>query len=85
MCAHAVGALVRPQPKEGRMVVMVPDASVAEAARTLGVTPQRVRQILAASQLRYQQTSLGRLIDPDDLERLGREREERQRRDHDNH
>jgi excisionase family DNA binding protein len=64
------------------MTVTIPGLSVAEAARALGVTPQRVRQILAAGELRYQRTSLGRLIDESDVERLRREREQRQRRDH---
>lgn len=67
------------------MMVTIPGLSVAEAARALGVTPQRVHQILAAGELRYQQTSLGRLIDEADLERLRREREQRQRRDHSIH
>jgi hypothetical protein len=34
-----------------------------------------VRQILAAGELPYQRTSLGRLIDESDVERLRQERE----------
>ena len=61
------------------MTVTIPGLSVAEAARTLGVTPQRVRQILAAGELRYQRASLGRLIDESDVERLRLERPNRER------
>jgi excisionase family DNA binding protein len=62
------------------MTVMIPGLSVAEAAWALGVTPQRVRQILAAGELRYQRISLGRLIDESDVERLRREQEAKQRK-----
>ena len=78
MPVHAVAVPANNQPK----TVTIPGLSVAEAARALGVTPQRVRQILAAGELRYQKTSLGRLIDEADLERLRAEREERRRPQH---
>ena len=49
--------------------------SPAEAARELGVTPQRVRQLLAAGRLDYQWTPLGRVIDAAAVEALRTERE----------
>jgi excisionase family DNA binding protein len=53
--------------------------SPAEAARVLGVTPHRVRQMLDSGQLGYQRTALGRLSNPGDVERLRRERADRQK------
>ncbi len=53
--------------------------TTSEVARELGVTPVRVRQLLARSQLVHVETPLGRLIDPADLERLQRDRAERQK------
>jgi predicted site-specific integrase-resolvase len=52
----------------------------SEAARTLGITPARVRQMLTTGQLRYVATPLGRVVDADDVERLRQEREARQAR-----
>jgi hypothetical protein len=49
--------------------------STAEAARELGVTPARVRQLLQAQRLDYDQTTLGRLIHPASVARLKAERE----------
>ncbi len=57
------------------MVSTIAGLSTAEAARELGLAAARIRQMLSASQLRYHQTSLGRLIDPVDVERLHQERE----------
>ena len=51
--------------------------SPAQAARELGLTPQRVRQLLVSGQLRYQATPLGRLIDADAVKALRIEREQR--------
>lgn len=48
--------------------------SPSEAARTLGLTPQRVKQIAAAGQLDCKHTALGRLIDSASLDRLVQER-----------
>jgi hypothetical protein len=54
----------------------IPGVSPAAAAKRLGLTTQRIRQLLAGGQLRYVQTSLGRLIDEGDLQRLISEREQ---------
>jgi excisionase family DNA binding protein len=47
------------------------------AARRLGVSEARVRQLLSSGQLPSVSTELGRLIPKPDLERLAREREVR--------
>ena len=39
----------------------------AQAARLLGVTPQRVRQLADAGSLTCTRTPLGRLLDPDSV------------------
>jgi hypothetical protein len=54
--------------------------TTTQAARRLGVSAVRIHQILCAGQLRYMETSLGRLIDPADLERLAAERERTRRK-----
>lgn len=48
--------------------------SPAAAARELGVTPQRVRQLLAAGRLDYEWTPLGRVVDAGAVEALRLER-----------
>jgi hypothetical protein len=48
--------------------------SVAQAARMLELTPARIRQMTNAGQIKHRMTPLGRLIDTEDVERLGRER-----------
>ena len=45
-----------------------------QAAHRLGLSPQRVKQMLAAGQLACLRTPLGALIDPEDLDRLIAER-----------
>jgi excisionase family DNA binding protein len=55
---------------------MIPGVTPADAAKRLGLTTQRIRQLLASGQLAYTQTALGRLIDEDDLQRLISEREQ---------
>jgi hypothetical protein len=52
-----------------------PKLTTAEAARALGVTPARVRQLLQAQRLVYEPTPLGRLIDPASVARFKAERE----------
>jgi len=47
----------------------------ATAARLLGVTPCRVRQLIQEGKLVCERTPLGRLIDPASVEKLARERE----------
>ena len=46
----------------------------AQAARELGLTPQRVRQLADGGHLAYTMTPLGRLLDPADVARLAQER-----------
>lgn len=46
-----------------------------QAARLLGVTPQRVAQLAGAGRLPYVSTALGRLYPREGVERLRRERE----------
>lgn len=46
----------------------------AQAGRKLGVTPNRVRQLIEEGALGCQRTPLGRLIDPKSLEELIAER-----------
>jgi len=48
--------------------------SPALAARRLDVTPQWARKLAQRGQLRGVETALGWLIDPEDVERLARER-----------
>ena len=52
----------------------------ARAARILGVTPQRVRQMMRSGELVCVHTPLGRLADPASVERLRVEREGRRSR-----
>ena len=54
--------------------------SPAQAARGLGVTPQRIRQLMASGQLRHERTAIGRLIDPEAAKALRLERERRKER-----
>jgi hypothetical protein len=49
--------------------------SPAQAARLLGVTPERIRQLERAGRVTCVRTALGRLLDPADVERLAAERE----------
>ena len=49
--------------------------SPAEAARILGLTPIRIRQLTASDQLRHERTAIGWLIDPEAVEALRVERE----------
>ena len=49
------------------------------AARLLGLSEQRVRQLAAAGQLPYEETPLGRLYAVDDVHRLIAQREAAQR------
>jgi excisionase family DNA binding protein len=51
-----------------------------QAARALGVSPDRIRQLTEAGQLRFSRTALGRLIDAADVERLRLERNAARRR-----
>jgi excisionase family DNA binding protein len=48
--------------------------SLMTAARRLGISPDRVRQLVDAGRVVSWRSPLGRLIDADDLERLARER-----------
>jgi excisionase family DNA binding protein len=52
----------------------------AQAARLLGVTPDTVRKMADAGQLRHERTPLGRLLDLHDVERLVDERRRAARR-----
>ena len=55
--------------------------TTADAARRLGVTPARVRQIADAGRLAHTRTASGtRLYKVDDVERLARQRAARQAR-----
>ena len=47
---------------------------VASVARQLGLSGERVRQLLRTGALPYVQTPLGRLIEPADVARLAAER-----------
>jgi excisionase family DNA binding protein len=47
----------------------------AQAARVLGVSAERVRQLADAGYLAHQRTILGRIIDAESVERLRAERE----------
>ena len=49
----------------------------SQAARQLGVTTDRVRQLFAAGKLPYVQTPLGRLVDPEELEHFIKSRTNR--------
>ena len=62
------------------MVGTIPGMTTSEVARELGLSSARIRQLLQAGELRYRQTALGRLVDPEDVARLRVEREQRQRR-----
>ena len=53
--------------------------SPAEAARELGLTTQRIRQLMAEGQLGHQWTPLGRLVDADAVEALKAQRDQRNR------
>ena len=56
------------------MVTTVEGLPASVAARELGVSAVRVRQLMSAGQLRFITTPLGRLVDPIDLQRLQAER-----------
>jgi hypothetical protein len=51
--------------------------SPSEAGRVLGTTGQWVKQLARRGKLRGVETSLGWLVDPDDVERLANERLEK--------
>jgi hypothetical protein len=57
------------------MVTSVQGLLVSVAARELSVSAVRIRQLMASRELGYVQTALGKLVIPEDLERLRRERE----------
>jgi len=59
------------------MTHVIEGYSAAEAARRLNITPNMVRVMMGQGRLAYIQTSIGRLIVPEDLERERRERAER--------
>lgn len=46
----------------------------SDVARALDISPERVRQLTLAGQLRCEHTPLGRLYNPLDVERLASER-----------
>lgn len=46
-----------------------------DAAKLLGISPERVNQLARAGELRFVQTPLGRLYEPEEVERLRRIRE----------
>jgi excisionase family DNA binding protein len=48
--------------------------SPQQAAGRLGLSTDRVRQLTAQGRLRFRPTPLGRLIDPEDVERMRLER-----------
>ncbi len=48
--------------------------TASQAARRLGLSPQRIRQLMAAGKLAFVGTPLGRLIYRADVERLAAER-----------
>ena len=68
------GAMTNGSASVGRLL------SPAEAAARLGVSAERVRQLARAGKLDFVPTALGRLIDPEAVERLQVERERRGRR-----
>lgn len=49
----------------------------AQAANRLGISGQRVRQLLDAGRLNHIRTPLGRLVDPRDVETFAQLRQER--------
>lgn len=51
--------------------------SPAEAARRLGLTTQRIRQLMTAGILRHEWTPIGRLVDAAAVESLRLERKQR--------
>ena len=61
--------------------VVLEKIGTSGAARLLGLSEQRVRQLAAAGQLPYEETPLGRLYAVDDVHRLiaQRERQARER------
>ena len=48
--------------------------TTTRAAHRLGVSAERVRQLLSAGRIAHVRTPLGRLLDPADVERLATER-----------
>lgn len=48
--------------------------STTQAARILGLSSERVRQLMVSGKLKHQRTPIGRLIDPRSIEELRRER-----------
>ena len=73
--------IAHPHDEQGEVTANAVDGlTTTQAARRLGVSAVRIHQILRAGQLRYMETSLGRLINPADLERLAAERERTRRK-----
>jgi excisionase family DNA binding protein len=62
------------------MTPTVDGLTPAQAARILGVTTQRVRQLTQDGRLIFMQTPLGRLLDRESVEQLRLARESRQGR-----
>jgi hypothetical protein len=54
--------------------------SPAQAARVIGVTPQRIRQLMRSGELKSSETPLGRILPRDEVERYARERAEKRQR-----
>jgi len=52
----------------------IPWLSPAQAGRALGITPQRIRQLVREERLRAHRTPLGHLSDAADVDRLAAER-----------
>ena len=48
--------------------------STSQAARALGVSPERIRQLMNEGRLHYQRTPIGRLLAADAVEALRAER-----------
>jgi hypothetical protein len=53
--------------------------STSQAARRARISSQHMQNLGDAGKVRAVRTALGRLFDPDDIERLAQEREARQR------
>jgi len=59
------------------MTQTVEGYSAAEAARRLNLTPNMIRVLMTQGKLSYIQTPIGRLVVPEDLKRVRRERAEK--------
>jgi Helix-turn-helix domain len=57
------------------MVTEISGLTPSDAARELGLSVVRIRQLMSAGQLAYVRTPLGRLVDRNDLQRLQAERQ----------